>query len=93
MRIVQNLLIVLILLCLSPVALAFGAAWIAQAYGCVLHEGFPNPCVILGADRGEALSSAFVAGWFGMVTLPLAALLTLPLLGVIAIRLWRRRAR
>jgi hypothetical protein len=40
-------------------------------YGCELHEGFVNPCIIFGADRGELLYALGVMGWFMLVTLPI----------------------
>lgn len=48
-------------------------------HGCTLHEGFSNPCVIWGKDRGETLSGMFVMGWFMLVTVPAGAAILLVL--------------
>ncbi|WP_126979505.1 hypothetical protein [Frigidibacter oleivorans] len=64
---------------IAPVLSVVIAGALASAHGCTLHEGFVNPCVILGKDRGETLYTMAVAGWFALVTLPLAALAALAL--------------
>ncbi len=83
----------LVVVGLLPVALAFLAGGIASAAGCVLHEGFANPCMIGGTDWGETLYTLFVMGWLALVTLPAAGLGLALLLGagiVAAIRRGRR---
>lgn len=42
----------------------------ADGLGCPLDEGSVHPCVIVGHDIGEALSTAFVLGWLSFVTWP-----------------------
>jgi hypothetical protein len=91
MRLASILLVLLILVCLLPLAAAFGSGWIAAAHGCVLHEGHANPCLIDGRDWGEALYAGFVSGWFMLVTLPLAALALVALIGLALTALARRR--
>lgn len=60
-----GLLLVLIALPFVPV---LWAKALADAHGCQLHEGFPNPCVIDGVDQGEMLYGLFLSGWLGVVT-------------------------
>lgn len=48
------------------------AGAIADANGCVLHEGFANPCVINGTDQGETLYTMGMLGWLAIGTLPVA---------------------
>lgn len=55
-----------------PLAVTFLAYGIAQYNGCTLNEGNPHPCVIWGADRGQALYNMGVMFWLTMMTLPLA---------------------
>ncbi len=63
-----------VLLALAPLISLFAAGAIAQHYGCTLHEGFANPCVIRGHDYGGTLYNMAVMGWAAMLTLPFGAL-------------------
>ena len=74
----------------APVLSAMTAGLIASANGCDLHEGFVNPCVIGGSDRGEILYSMFVLAWFGMVSLPIGAIALVVWLVVLVIALLAR---
>jgi hypothetical protein len=80
------------LLAWLPLFSVLTASLLANAYGCRLHEGFPNPCVIAGADRGETLYAMGVMGWFMLVTGPfmLLSLVGWPIYA--AVRWWQRRA-
>ena len=51
---------------MASVALA-GA--IADLNGCELHEGYSQPCLVLGADIGEILHTMVVMGWLMLVSL------------------------
>lgn len=62
-----------------PLGLAIAAESIAEANGCHVHEGFPNPCLIDGSDWGETLYAWFVMGWLTFVSVPL---------GVIGLVIW-----
>lgn len=78
----------------APLIVTLSAGAIAEWYGCVLHEGYPNPCVILGADRGELLYGLGVFGWLSLVTIPCGAFGCVGALlwGVaIGVSDWRRR--
>ena len=59
---------------IAPLVSVVIAGTLAHNYGCTLHEGFVNPCVILGEDRGELLYTMGVAGWFMFLTIPIALL-------------------
>jgi hypothetical protein len=63
---------------LLPIASVIVAGTLANTYGCTLHEGFPNPCIILGKDRGDLLYTMGVAGWFMFFSIPIG------LMGVLA---------
>jgi hypothetical protein len=63
-----------VLVGIAPIISVVIAGTLANMYGCELHEGFVNPCVILGADRGELLYAMGVLGWFGLMTLPIGAI-------------------
>lgn len=73
-RLLWVLAIGLILFGVAPLVSVIVASELAAAHGCTLHEGFVNPCVIGGQDRGEVLYQMAVAGWLMMLTLPFAAL-------------------
>ena len=55
-----------------PIASVIAAGLIANWNGCTLHEGFKNPCIVLGTDIGGALYTMGVMGWFMLGTIPLA---------------------
>jgi hypothetical protein len=79
-----------VVLALSPVFSVIIASMIASAYGCTLHEGFANPCIIGGQDWGETLYAMAVIGWLALATLPIAALMVVIWL-VVEIFMFRRR--
>lgn len=64
-----------LLVCLAPLASLVVAGSIASHYGCTLHEGFANPCVIGGVDRGQTLYTMAMMGWMMLFTMPLGAAL------------------
>ncbi len=68
------LLTLVLMASLSPLFAVIWASSFAARHGCDLHEGFANPCIIDGKDWGETLYTAFVSGWFMLITLPVAAL-------------------
>ena len=63
--------VVLIGLCLLPLAAVIVSAALAALVGCELNEGVTNVCQIAGIDIGGFLSSLFVMGWLALITLPL----------------------
>lgn len=66
----NGLLIVFICVCASPLAALYWSMTFAEKHGCIVHEGFVNPCVVNGRDYGELLYSAFASGWFMFFTIP-----------------------
>ena len=94
-RIAYVVLLLILLICLLP---AFGVIWssnFAAAHGCTLHEGFVNPCIVDGVDYGERLYTAFVMGWYMLLTLPVALPVAVALLIMLAVDVmrWLRRKR
>ena len=83
--------VAIVLVAGAPVISVVVAMVLAEANGCTLHEGFTNPCVIWGADRGELLYTMFVAGWFGLVTLPAGAIALLVWLVAAGVAFFLRR--
>ncbi|WP_136635442.1 hypothetical protein [Pseudooceanicola onchidii] len=83
--------IALIILCLVPVMGVLWSTWVADAHDCVLNEAGRHACVVDGEDMGGLLGGAFLLGWLGIVTLPLAAIVLLVLIVVSVIRALRRR--
>jgi hypothetical protein len=85
-------LLAIILTAVLPVALAFAASAIASMNGCTLSGAGPEPCLIGGADFGEALSILFTMHWFALLTLP-AGVLALVAWVLAALILWWRGRR
>lgn len=50
------------------------AALIADANNCVLHEGFKNPCVVLGLEMGDILYSMGAFAWLLFFSVPVGVL-------------------
>lgn len=84
-------LVVVILVCLLPLAAVFLSSWVADANGCTLNEASTHPCIVAGRDVGELLAFGFVSGWFMLVTLPVAFVLTVVLLVRVVRNAIRRR--
>ncbi|MDD7908783.1 hypothetical protein PUV47_02540 [Pseudovibrio exalbescens] len=67
--------ILLILYVAFPFAIWLGCVAIMILVGnftdCMVHEGFPNPCMIAGVDVGDTLYSiGMIAAW-GLLMVPL----------------------
>lgn len=83
------------LVAVSPLISVLVASGIAESAGCRLDEGGAHPCLIGGADWGEALSTMFVLGWLMFATLPFGGVAFLVWLAAFVthrIR-WRNRQR
>lgn len=61
-------LILLILIGIAPVISVALAGLIASANDCDLHEGFIQPCVVLGRDIGGLLYTMTVMGWLMLIS-------------------------
>jgi hypothetical protein len=84
----------IILLMISPIIPVSISSSIAEANGCVVHEGFVNPCVINGVGQGEVLYQMGMMGWFFLATAPLGLLgLAIWLVAMIVHRVLWGRAR
>ena len=92
-RIVYPVLGIGSLLCLAPLFGILWSSWFAERHGCTLHEGFVNPCVVNGTDHGPTLYSAFVSGWFLMLTGPIALVLLGILIALVLLDWLNRRKR
>jgi hypothetical protein len=84
---------ILVVLTIWPVISVLVASSIAEANGCALDEGSVHPCLVTGADWGEALYAMGVLGWLMLATLPLGggALLVWLIILLIHRIAWRRR--
>lgn len=63
------LLILMIVIGIAPLASVFLAGLIADSNGCSLHEGFVQPCIVLGADIGGVLHTMTALGWLMLISL------------------------
>jgi hypothetical protein len=66
--------LLIILVGAAPVISVVIASGFASTLGCKLDEGNPHPCPFHGVDLGDTLYSMFVAGWLGLITVPLGAI-------------------
>lgn len=62
---------------LLPLLMAMLAGAVANCAKCQLSEADVGPCVIAGKDVGKVLYTMFVSGWFSLITLPAAVVITL----------------
>lgn len=85
--------LLIVVLALAPILGAIGADAIGEAAGCQVDEGSVHPCVINGVDVGDTLTTLFVLGWLGMVTLPFGAGALILLAGAFLIHFGVRRSR
>lgn len=91
---IHTLVVLLILLLgFSPFIGVAIAGSIAEANGCTLHEGFVNPCVINGVDRGQDLYTWFVLGWLGIATIPIAVVAAAAYIVIVLVVWLIRRSR
>jgi hypothetical protein len=92
MRTFRISMIIALLVCLAPVASTLLAMAVAKLYGCTLHEGNVNPCIIAGGDRGSLLYNLAMWGWLMLATVPIGAGLILVWIVTEIIRRVRGRA-
>ncbi|MCL4067926.1 hypothetical protein M3484_15225 [Pseudomonas sp. GX19020] len=63
------LLILMVVIGIAPLASVALAGLIADWNGCALHEGFAQPCILLGTDIGGVLYTMAVMGWLMLISL------------------------
>ena len=64
-----GLLILMVVIGIAPLVSVFLAGTIADLNGCSLHEGFVQPCIVLGADIGGLLYNMIAIGWLMLISL------------------------
>ncbi len=79
-----------LLICALPIVLAFAATVIGGLLGCSVNEGGSPTCLFMGIDISGVLTNLFIMHWFGMITLPIAALLVVVWILVEIVNLIRR---
>lgn len=63
------LLILMVVIGIAPFASVALAGTIADLNGCGLHEGFAQPCIVVGVDVGGLLHTMVAAGWLMLISL------------------------
>jgi hypothetical protein len=53
---------------------------LAEAHGCVVSENSTDACLVDGEDWGDTLGSAFISGWFALLTIPLGMIFLVSLI-------------
>ncbi len=86
-------LLLILLFGAAPLLSALSAGALAHAFDCRLDEGSVHSCMAFGLDLGDMLYTMFVLGWFGMMTLPLAAaaLVVWAAVALVLLVIYRRR--
>ena len=64
-------ILISVILAVAPMVPTLIAGAIADSNDCKLHEGFSNPCIVLGSDIGELLYGMGMMFWFALATVPL----------------------
>lgn len=93
MRTASIVLAGLLFLCLLPVLVAFAALALVGPMGCTSDGAALANCTLFGTDWSEAMTTATMLHWLGLITLPLAALFALALLLLALVHLIRTRRR
>jgi hypothetical protein len=60
------------LIAIAPVWSLF-LLMLVKPLGCQIHEGFPNPCMLLGIDIGDPLYTIGLLGSWGFFFIPILA--------------------
>lgn len=63
------LLVLMVMVGVLPLVSVAIAGLIADLNGCGLHEGFVQPCIMLGADIGGLLYNMVAFGWLMLISL------------------------
>lgn len=64
-----RMLVTLVVIGIAPMASVVTAGAVADLNGCGLHEGYPQPCLVLGVDIGGILHTMVVMGWLMLISL------------------------
>lgn len=80
MRVAYLVLGSLLMLCLLPVLVAVMALALAGPMGCDSDGPGFRDCRLFGTDWSDAMTGATMLHWFGLVTLPIAAVLAVLLI-------------
>lgn len=62
-------LILMVIIGVAPLASVALAGLIADLNGCGLHEGFAQPCLVMGVDIGGLLYTMTALGWLMLISL------------------------
>jgi hypothetical protein len=76
--------------CLLPIIIPLITLVFANLFGCSLDDN--TACMVAGLNVQEWLYFGVMLHWFGLITLPFAAIAALALLILLAIYLIRRRS-
>lgn len=88
-----SILLTIFLLGFGPLLVSLLARAFANINGCALHEGFANPCVVIGLDWGETLYAMGTLGWLTLASLPVAFVMLVGYVGAMLVRWFRGRGK
>jgi hypothetical protein len=84
----------ILLLAAAPFIVSFGGAGLASALGCDGSMQISSPCLLLGSDVSQTLTTMIYLGYLGFVTIPIGEFLLMiwaVVACVVALLRWRRR--
>ena len=87
-------LFLILLLTLAPFIVSFAGAGIAGVLGCEGTMDISSPCLLLGGDVSQALTTMIYLGYLGFISVPFGELLLAVWMVVaclVAFFRWRRR--
>lgn len=88
----RDFFLITIGLCLMPLLAVLVSSGLADLLGCTLNMAEPHPCPLLGLDLGALLYTLQGLGYVMIVSIPLAAILSIAWLVLEGLR-WMRAGK
>jgi hypothetical protein len=86
--------VLILLFTVSPFIVSFGGGGLASALGCDGSMQIRSPCLLMGSDVSQTLTTMIYIGYLGFVTIPVGEFLLMVwavIACVVALVRWRRR--
>jgi hypothetical protein len=86
--------VLILLFTISPFIVSFGGGGLSSALGCDGSMQISSPCMFMGSDVSQTLTTMIYIGYLGFFTIPVGEFLLiiwLVIACVVALVRWRRR--